>query len=259
MELLEMKSLAIDDVVNFMSDNSFSKKILIGYSSPLQDFELQEIGTKTGSEIFEYGGELSVRFDSFTKENEFHFDGISSPNHSRVPSFLLFEFIQCSLDKNSNPIFKLLDCELVLSDLDNHLKSFLATRKIIIKGHGNPAMPEFPADFSFYPIQEVCGRKVLRMHLPSANPGLVEIREDSVYSLNENIEIGIEGLSGCDAYELFQELNKTIERSAALIKFRPEPGLLAVVNNNFCFHGREAPKSVSSRILRRTQYFKRLR
>lgn len=254
-----MKKINLDNIVNFMSDNSFSRKILMGYCENLCDVDLNKISTDTGYEIFDYNGRFSVQFDSITKENEFHFDGISSPNLSRVPNFLLFEFIECASNNDQNPSFKLLDCELVLSDFSSQLKSSLVAKKLVINGHFNPVKPEFPANFSFHPIQVISGREVLRLHLPSSNPEYVEIREHYVYSINENIEIGIEGLSGQEAYNIFQEVHQVIEHSSALIKLKPEPGMIVVVNNNFCFHGREAPKYSSSRILRRTQFFKGLK
>lgn len=252
-------SLKIDDVIDFMFDSSYSKKMLMGNSALLSDIDLIKIGDETGYEIFDYEGKSSVYFDSLTKENEFHFDGISSPNHSRVPNFLLFEFIKCDSDEGRNPMFKLLDCEHILYDLDDELKSTLSSRKLVIKGHLNPAAPKFSPDFSFYSIQEIFGRQILRMHLPSANPDFLEVRKSSVYSINENIEVGIEGLSGLESYNIFMELHRAIESSSALIKFRPKDGLLLILNNNFCFHGREAPKLPSSRLLRRTQYFKGLK
>lgn len=222
----------------------------------LNDKSWHEISKLLNLEILKYGNDYYVDFEEIHYENEFHFDGITSPNLSRVPKVLGFQCLQNHRQQGGE--MKLLNCQEILNKIDSDVYNIL--KKCSVNYYGmssffnkNPKFDELV--FSISPITLENNNELLRLHIPTSNKKMRKTTELGIYSFNDDYTCSIENCTTEETIRVFDHLSEISLRKDVTYKFKMTPYMFALVNNNAVFHGRERLPAPEKRLLRRVQFF----
>lgn len=173
----------------------------------LNDNEWLKISKLLKLEIMKYGDMNYVDFKQIHDENEFHFDGISSPNLSRVPSVLGFESIRNH--KQIGGEMKLLNCCEILKKIDKDIYKILKNNSINyygMKSFFNKAPKRDELVFSIKPIAIHNKLEFLRLHLPTINEAKRKVTDLGIYSFNDDYTCCLNNHSAKDSIEIFDHI-----------------------------------------------------
>ena len=91
--------------------------------------EWKQISNIIDKQILMYDDKYYVDFKEIYLENEFHFDGITSPNLSRVPGLIGFQGIEEGSTDDEGQM-KLVNCEMAVKEIDADKYIFLKNAMI---------------------------------------------------------------------------------------------------------------------------------
>jgi alpha-ketoglutarate-dependent taurine dioxygenase len=221
----------------------------------LNDNCLNNISKILNLEIMKYNGFNYVDFKDVYYENEFHFDGITSPNLSRAPKVLGFQCLQNHTQVGGE--MKLLNCEEILKKLNKDVYKILKNTVVNYYGmssyfNKNPKFDELV--FSINPITTRNDSEYLRLHIPTQNKEMRKITKLGIYSFNDDYTCCLDKCSAEESIEIFDHLSEVSFHKDVTYKFKILPYMFVLVNNNAVFHGRDKLLRPEKRLLRRIQF-----
>ena len=221
----------------------------------LDDIEWMTIAKLLNLKIMKYNDLNYVDYNEIFLENEFHFDGITSPNFSRVPKVLGFQSL-----KNHTQVggeIKLLNCEEILKKINMDVYKILKTSIVNyygMKGFFNkhPKFDELVFDIN--PIKNQDNLEFLRIHLPTKDKNMRKITNLGIYSKVDDYTSCLYNQSAKQSVDIFDHISEVAMQKDVTLKFKMSTNMLVLVNNNAVFHGREKVSFPENRLLRRVQF-----
>ncbi len=257
MSYLEITIESADDLINLINTHD----IVYCKSDRYIDNKLIEESFSRDSRysFLSYYEKKYVSFHSIYEQNELHYDGISSDNKRVIPDYLFFN-VEAAHSADGGE-FLLLHTTDFLDSLPNKIVNRLENLTICyyqFKSFFNPKPHKDQFSFAVKAVDNYCGNRVLRMHIPlTVYKNDVLCDGQFVHCLVDDIKISAPGYSGKDLLEFYEELNSYIFQSKALYKFKLKKNDILIVDNRSVFHGRLATTIQDKRLMHRFQLVKR--
>lgn len=204
-----------------------------------------------------YGDTIEKAFTGeASKEDDLHYDGISSTDTWKIPNYLIF-YVEKGLEPGVGGDFRIIDCVRAIELMPPELLSFLRRHKLQFFGYQLYQQPPIgPTELSFEIdcITVLHGVERLRIHLPFDTESQ-ELTEGGrlVYSKPHDFSLCFAGCDGKETMRVFDDVREVLRAADVMWNISFQDNDLLVVDNEFAFHGRDRLSRPSSRIMRRIQ------
>ena len=239
-----------------LPDVRLSRAVLLRNHAQVTPAAYHEYVAKLGFPL-PYGDGVELVFEGETlKEDDLHYDGISSVDPKRVPAYVAF-YVERALGPGVGGEFTIVDCARAVELIPNDLREFLRSHKEQFFGYPlyNKSQPK-PDELTFEvdSITSFDGVERLRIHLPfSAASAKITADGRRVHSRAHDFSLAFSGCDGRETLEIFDEVRKIVVREDVMWTIEFQDGDILIIDNEFVFHGRHGLTRPTHRVMRRVQ------